>query len=1013
MAENKVEILIAARDAASAVINTTTNATKTYARTLQETNGVASEFSGTIRNMFLAVGGYSVLQNAVSAGYRFNSTMEETRVGLASLIYSMRDFTNASGEAVTGQQAFAAALSLSKEVQTQLRIAGLETAATYEQLTKAYSQAYVPAIKAGFDEKQIVRFTTAVVQAATAMRVPLDMLGEEVRGILGGSMQPRTTMLQPLIEAAGLTNAKIQQLAKEGKLYDAVMKALEGSTVGAAEASKNYSVQLSNLKDAATQALGKGLESGFEKTKAIIKDVTDYIVTFNKETGEIKWNETLVAGLQKLDDKIFSVIDNLRTAGKEIRDFTNNHPIITDLTTGFGGIALKVLAVFAAIKTVGGGLTWLVSHWQASIAYITALLTPLISAIEGIIVSAVTGLSTVATAAAVAAVAVAAIGAAFAGWQIGKQIAQMEILGLTIAEAMQAGYASVAKFFAYCVYAWEMIGATAKAIWNQVKEAGKILFYEFAASIQESFPVMSRFFGLTDNYRQKADAARASQNAIYQDFLKNQQAAESKLTREKALQESIREEIFRGADARNKVRDATNNAGKATENLTASTKKGSEASTEYVLKHRDVNQILDRMSDLLTSGADRIRKLQAEIKKLGGSKIEAEYVDIQERYEEDIAAARKHYQEMVRIERELQEKLAKAREDVGKKNKEGSKEKRYAVDPQVLADVKKAGENVIAAHEQMNTLMELSDKKRAASKEAADHKELLRNAANTEAEIDLRLHALDILEQEGTYHRDTLSERISLTEELLAAQQECFDALDKQRDESAWYAQAKAISDARKKLLEYRNELDPVQAKLRKFAEDASDMGTNLGNAFTSAFSKAEDALAEFLVTGEIGFTDLVNSILKDLARLTIQQTITAPLAKSLSSINWSSLLSGLFGSAHGNVFSSGRIMPFAKGTVVSKPTLFPMANGTGLMGEAGEEAILPLTRLSGGDLGVKATTTQAQPSSVKVEIKNESGQKMAVSKSEASWNGQELIVTAWLDAFQRNAFNLRTALGG
>ncbi len=44
----------------------------------------------------------------------------------------------------------------------------------------------------------------------------------------------------------------------------------------------------------------------------------------------------------------------------------------------------------------------------------------------------------------------------------------------------------------------------------------------------------------------------------------------------------------------------------------------------------------------------------------------------------------------------------------------------------------------------------------------------------------------------------------------------------------------------------------------------------------------------------------------------------------------------------------------FAAGGIVSGPTVFKMANGAGLMGEAGPEAIMPLTRI-GGKLGVRA----------------------------------------------------------
>jgi lambda family phage tail tape measure protein len=50
-------------------------------------------------------------------------------------------------------------------------------------------------------------------------------------------------------------------------------------------------------------------------------------------------------------------------------------------------------------------------------------------------------------------------------------------------------------------------------------------------------------------------------------------------------------------------------------------------------------------------------------------------------------------------------------------------------------------------------------------------------------------------------------------------------------------------------------------------------------------------------------------------------------------------------------------VVPFATGGVVSGATAFPMADGrTGLMGEAGAEAIMPLSRGPGGKLGVRAS---------------------------------------------------------
>jgi len=66
--------------------------------------------------------------------------------------------------------------------------------------------------------------------------------------------------------------------------------------------------------------------------------------------------------------------------------------------------------------------------------------------------------------------------------------------------------------------------------------------------------------------------------------------------------------------------------------------------------------------------------------------------------------------------------------------------------------------------------------------------------------------------------------------------------------------------------------------------------------------------------------------------------------------------VSGMMPFADGASFSQGRVMPFASGGVVRSPVAFPMRGGTGLMGEAGPEAIMPLSRGADGRLGVKAS---------------------------------------------------------
>lgn len=63
--------------------------------------------------------------------------------------------------------------------------------------------------------------------------------------------------------------------------------------------------------------------------------------------------------------------------------------------------------------------------------------------------------------------------------------------------------------------------------------------------------------------------------------------------------------------------------------------------------------------------------------------------------------------------------------------------------------------------------------------------------------------------------------------------------------------------------------------------------------------------------------------------------------------------LGGIF-SAKGNVFDQNGVTPFAKGGVVSNPTMFNYAGGVGVMGEKGSEAIVPLKRGPDGSLGIQ-----------------------------------------------------------
>jgi hypothetical protein len=140
-----------------------------------------------------------------------------------------------------------------------------------------------------------------------------------------------------------------------------------------------------------------------------------------------------------------------------------------------------------------------------------------------------------------------------------------------------------------------------------------------------------------------------------------------------------------------------------------------------------------------------------------------------------------------------------------------------------------------------------------------------------------------------------------------------------------------------------------MKDKITKFVESIQTVGEAMGDVVVKGIKGMEDALVKFVTTGKLNFKNLANSIIADMARIAIQQTITKP---------FTNFISGIFGNANGNAFVDGKVQKYAYGGVVNRPTIFPMANGgVGLMGEAGyPEAILPLKRGSNGKLGVQST---------------------------------------------------------
>ena len=206
-----------------------------------------------------------------------------------------------------------------------------------------------------------------------------------------------------------------------------------------------------------------------------------------------------------------------------------------------------------------------------------------------------------------------------------------------------------------------------------------------------------------------------------------------------------------------------------------------------------------------------------------------------------------------------------------------------------------------------------------------------------------------------------------------------------------------------------RQSIDPTifeqgTARIREMREELAQLvnpinvvanaGAAIGTAFTDSFKSVidgsattQEALASFFRNIGNFFMDMAAQIIQKMITMYILNTFVGLLpggggfklsggglpfggsGAAPAGLNTSINLAG-----NGAYFSNG-IAKFARGGIVNKPTMFAYANGGtgrfGLMGEAGPEAILPLSRGPGGKLGVESSGGGVKVDTININVEN------------------------------------------
>ncbi|HDT3149998.1 TPA: phage tail tape measure protein [Morganella morganii subsp. morganii] len=186
-----------------------------------------------------------------------------------------------------------------------------------------------------------------------------------------------------------------------------------------------------------------------------------------------------------------------------------------------------------------------------------------------------------------------------------------------------------------------------------------------------------------------------------------------------------------------------------------------------------------------------------------------------------------------------------------------------------------------------------------------------------------------------------------------------------------------AKSDQGKSATEaYNREIDALNLKYQKIKEvqsdwtsgvtrgmedwvaEAGDYAEQTASAVQSAMGGMVNNITDMLNGNKASWRDWSIDVLKSIQKILVNAAIVNSLKSMSDAGGWigvvGNFLGGAAANAKGGVYDSPGLSAYSN-QIVSTPTYFAFAKGAGLMGEAGPEAIMPLTRAADGSLGVRA----------------------------------------------------------
>lgn len=322
---------------------------------MNKVNDFAANFLFTFRRLVGILAIFTIARrfagligNAVKEMGRFNSVLEQSRIGFAALLASAGEMVDVNGQLVTGADEYVQALVIAEDIQTKIRLSALGTVATYEDLLGAFQSGIGPGLAAGLNLDQIEAVTIALVKAASTLGVEGAQFTEEVRSIIQGTGALRTTRL---LQIPGLSKENIRLAKEQGRLFEQIISTLEPFNKATEDITRSWAGLQSQVRDAVSSLLASGSVEYFNTLKTAMEGFVNSLIARDKVLKDnFGLNQDAVAAVEEVSSALQAVINDFGT-------LVSFDELFGSLRLNFAAIGevLKLISAFLAPIVVGFG----------------------------------------------------------------------------------------------------------------------------------------------------------------------------------------------------------------------------------------------------------------------------------------------------------------------------------------------------------------------------------------------------------------------------------------------------------------------------------------------------------------------------------------------------------------------------------------------------------------------------------------------------------------------------------